>query len=150
MTKLLAALALVLLAACQSSHKLEENARYSKLALVVDKHEFSDIERKQAQANTPSDSRVGVGVGVGVGSGGFGGMMIGMGSTMGVHPYRSDEPAQIAHGAIRYTVRPLGTEERIEVLSYGQYKLGDCVKVLAGHPTEFPRFFELKPDERCN
>jgi len=27
--------------------------------------------------------------------------------------------------------------------------VGDCVKVLAGHPTEYPRFFELKPGEHC-
>jgi len=46
-------------------------------------------------------------------------------------------------------VQPLGSAERIEVMSYGHHKMGDCVKVLAGHPTEFPRFFELKPGERC-
>jgi len=153
MKKYIATLALVLLAACQSTPKLEDDVRYTKLATVVDKHEFSEVERKQAQANRPSDSNVGVGVGIGVGSGGglgggsfgFGGMMIGMGG----HPDRHDEPPQIAKGAIRYTAQPLGTEERIEVMSYEQYKVGDCVKVLAGHPTEYPRFFELKPDEHC-
>ena len=68
---------------------------------------------------------------------------------MGTHPDRNDEPPQVAQGAIRYTAQPLGSGERIEVMSYGQYKVGDCVKVLAGHPTEYPRFFELKSDERC-
>ena len=149
MKKYIAALALVLLSACQSTPKLEDDVRYTKLATVVDRHEFSELERTQAQANRPGDSNVGVGVGIGVGSGvgsfGFGGMMIGMGG----HPDRRDEPPQVAKGAIRYTAQPLGTEERIEVMSYGQYKVGDCVKVLAGHPTEYPRFFELKPDEHC-
>jgi hypothetical protein len=61
---------------------------------------------------------------------------------------RRDEPPQVALGAIRYAVQlPAGTE-RIEVMSYGQYKVGDSVKVLAGHPTEYPRFFELKPGEQ--
>jgi len=150
MKKYIAMLALVLLAACQSAAKLENDTRYAKLATVVDRHEFSEVERKQAQASRPSDSNVGVGVGVGVGSGGssfgFGGVMIGMGG----HPDRRDEPPQVALGAIRYTVQPLGTEERVEVMSYGQYKVGDCVKVLAGHPREYARFFELKPGERCD
>jgi hypothetical protein len=35
------------------------------------------------------------------------------------------------------------------MMSYRSYKAGDCVKVLVGHPTEFPRLFELKPGERC-
>jgi hypothetical protein len=34
-------------------------------------------------------------------------------------------------------------------MSYAQYKVGDCVRVLAGHPTEYPRFFELKQGEHC-
>jgi hypothetical protein len=62
---------------------------------------------------------------------------------------KHDEAPQIAKGANRYTVQPLHSTERIEVMSYGQYKVGDCVKVLAGHPTEYPRFFELKPGEHC-
>jgi hypothetical protein len=135
MKKYIATLALVLLAACQSTPRLEDDVRYTKLATVVDKHEFSEVERKQAKANSPGDSNVGVGVGIGVGSGGgggfgFGGMMIGMGG----HPDRSDKQPQVAKGAIRYTAQPLGTDERIEVMSYEQYKVGDCVKVLAGHP----------------
>ncbi len=149
MKTIIAAILLALLAACQSTPKLEEDARYVRLATVVDIHEFTETERKQAQANSPHDSRTGVGfsVGVGSGSGGsFGGVMLGMGSTVGG---RRDELPQIAHGANRYTVQPLGSTERIEVMSYGRYKVGDCVKVLAGHPTEFPRFFELKPGELC-
>ena len=150
MKKYIAMLALVLLAACQSAPKLEDDTRYTKLATVVDRHEFSEVERKQAQANRPSDSNVGVGIGLGVGTGGsggfgFGGVMMGMGG----HPDRRDEAPQVALGAIRYTVQPLGSEERVEVMSYAQYQVGDCVKVLAGHPSEYPRFFELKPDERC-
>jgi hypothetical protein len=149
MKKYIATLALALLAACQSTPRLEDDTRYAKLATVVDKHEFSEVERKQAKANSPGDSSAGFGFGVGVGtggSGGFGGIMLGMGG----HPDRRDEQPQISRGAIRYTVQPLGSEERVEVMSYGQYKVGDCVKVLAGHPSEYPRFFALKPDERCN
>jgi hypothetical protein len=59
------------------------------------------------------------------------------------------EPPQIANGAYRITKQPLGNAERIEVMSYEKYKAGDCVKVLAGHATELPRFFELKPGEHC-
>ena len=145
MKKYIATLALVFLASCQSTPKLEDDVRYAKLATVVVKHEFSETERKQAQANSPRDSNVGFGFGIGMGNGGFGGIMMGMGG----QPDRRDEQPQVAKGAIRYTVQPQGSEERIEVMSYGHYKLGDCVKVLAGHPTEFPRFFELKPGEHC-
>lgn len=145
----IALLALVLLAACQSTPKLEDDTRYAKLATVVEIHEYSEVERKQAKANTPGDSNVGFGVGVGVGSGGFGsfgGMMLGLGG----HADHSDDQPKVANGANRYTVKLLGSEERVEVMSYGKYKVGDCVKVLAGHPSEYPRFFELKPGERCN
>lgn len=144
----IAALALIMLAACQSTPRLEDDARYVKLATVVAKHEFSEVERKQAQASRPSDSRISLGVGVGVSSG-YSGMMFGMGGMMGAHPDKHDEPPQVAQGAIRYTVQLPGKEERIEVMSYDQYKVGDCVKVLAGHPTEYPRFFKLKADEVC-
>jgi len=143
----IALLVLLFLAACQSTPGLEDDPRYAKLATVVDRHEFSEIERKQAQANTPG-GRVSIGIGVGSGGtfgGGFGGMMFGMGD----HRDARDEQPQIARGAIRYTVQPVGSSERVEVMSYAQYKVGDCVKVLAAHPTEFPRFFELKPEERC-
>ena len=150
MKKFFAATSLVLLAACQSAPKLENDARYVRLAIVVDKHEFTEVERKQAQANRPGDSGVEVGLSVGVGSGGsFGGVMLGMGSTMGDRRDSRDEPPQVAHGANRFTVQPLNSDERIEVMSYGRYHVGDCVKVLVGHPTEFPRFFELKPGEHC-
>jgi hypothetical protein len=148
MQNIFAAIALVLLAACQSAPKLEEDARYVKLATVVDRHEFTEVERKQAAAHTPSDVRGSVGVGVSIGGGfgfGFGGIMLGIGDQ---HTQR-DEPPQVAQGANRYTVQPLRSTERIEVMSYTQYKVGDCVKVLAGHPTEYPRFFELKPGEHC-
>lgn len=148
MKKFFVATLLVLLAACQSAPKLEDDTRYVRLARVLDKHEFTEVERKQAEANRPSDSSMGVGLSVGVGNGGgFGGVMLGMGSTMGDR--RSDEPPRVANGANRFTVQPLDSKERIEVMSYGPYKVGDCVKVLVGHPTEFPRFFELKPGERC-
>ncbi|MDO8989207.1 MAG: hypothetical protein Q7U91_06200 [Sideroxyarcus sp.] len=151
MKKIIAAIALVLLAACQSTPKLEEDTRYVKLATVVDRHEFTEVERKQAAAHTPSDVQGSVGIGLSVGSGGgigigFGGIMLGMGDQ---HTKR-DEPPQVARGANRYTVQPLHSTERIEVMSYGQYQVGDCVKVLAGHPTEYPRFFTLKPDEHCD
>lgn len=150
MKTLIAAIAVTLLAACQSTPKLEEDARYVRLATVVDVHEFTEIERKQAQANRPSDGSTGVGFSVGVGTGtygSFGGVSVGIGHTLGS---RRDKPPQIADGANRFTVQPLGSTERIEVMSLGHYKMGDCVKVLAGHPTEFPRFFPLKPGERCN
>ena len=151
MKNIFAAIALVLLAACQSTPKLEEDARYVKLATVVDRHDFTEVERKQAAAHTNPDTHTSVGVGLSVGGGsggfgfGFGGIMLGLGDQ---HTSR-DEPPQIAQGANRYTVQPLHSTERIEVMSYGQYKVGDCVKVLAGHPTEYPRFFELKPGEHC-
>ncbi len=146
MKKYIAMLALVLLAACQSMH-LEDDPRYAKLATVVDRHDFSELERKQAKANTPSDSNVSIGIGVGSGigyGGGFGSMMFGMGRDN----IRDDQP-KVAKGAIRYTVQLLGSEERVEVMSYLQYKVGDCVKVLANHPDEYPRFFDLKPGEHC-
>lgn len=152
MKTIIAATLLALLAACQSTPRLEEDARYVRFATVVDIHEFTETERKQAQANMPRDSRVGVGVSVGVGSGGgggFGGVMLGIGSSLDGRRDSRDGLPQIANGANRYTVQPQGSTERIEVMSYGRYKLGDCVKVLAGHPTEFPRFFDLKPGEFC-
>jgi len=146
----LAATLLAMLAACQTTPRLEDDARYVRLARVVDVHEFTDLERKQAEANRPSDTRVGVGIGFGVGSGGsFGGVMLGMGTGTGDRQDSRDEPPQVANGAIRYTVQPLHSDERIEVMSYGNYKAGDCVRVLVGHPTAFPRFFALKPGERC-
>jgi len=140
---------LALLAACQNTPTLEDDARYVKLAIVVEKHEFTAIERKQAEANAPSDTHIGVGMSVGVGSGGsIGGMMLGIGSMFGGHDSRNELP-QVANGANRFTVQPLNSSERFEVMSYGPYKVGDCVKVFVGHPTEFSRFFELKPGEHC-
>jgi hypothetical protein len=151
MKTLIAVILLAILAACQSTHRLEDDGRYVRLARVVDVHEFTELERKQAEANRPSDTRVGVGMGIGVGSGGsFGGIMLGMGTEIGERRDSRDEPPQVANGANRYTVQPLNSNERIEVMSYGKYKVGDCVKVLAGHPTEYPRFFESKPGERCD
>lgn len=150
MKKMIALLALALLGACQSTPRLEEDTRYVKLAHVVDVHEFTELERKQAEASRPSTSRVGVSVGIGMGSGGgFGGVMMGMGNVLGDHSDSDDKQPQIAHGAIRYTVQLLENKERIEVMSYTRYKMGDCVKVLAGHPSEYPRFFDLKASERC-
>ena len=98
MKHIFAAIALVLLAACHSAPKLEEDARYVKLATIVDRHDFTDVERKQAAAHTPSDTHGSIGIGVGVGSGsgggfgfGFGGIMMGMGD----QPARRDEPPQL-------------------------------------------------------
>jgi hypothetical protein len=150
MKKLLATGLLVLLAACQSAPRLEDDTRYVRLARVVDVHEFTEAERKEAKLQRPGDSRVGVGVSIGVGSGGgFGGLMVGAGSMWGDGRDRRKEPPQVADGANRFTVQPLNSSERLEVMSYGKYKAGDCVKVLHGHPNEFPRLFDLKPGERC-
>lgn len=148
MSKIIAVMAMALLAACQSTSRLEEDARYVKLAQVVDVHEYTDVEREQAKASSSSGS-VSVGVGIGIGSGSFSGGMFGIGGMMGDRHDSRDEPPQVARGANRYTVQPLGSKERIEVMSYEHHKVGDCVKVLAGHPSEYPRFFELKAGERC-
>lgn len=141
-------LAVLLLTACQSAPRLEDDPRYAKLATVVHKREFSALERDQAResANQP---RIHFGIGFGMGMGShdsFGGMMMGMNN----HDNPEDEQPQIAKGAIRYTVQPLRSKENIEVLSYEQYKAGDCVKVLTSPPAEFPRLLELKAGERCD
>lgn len=142
MKTFIAILALVLLSACQSTHRLEKDTRYIRLATVTDKYEFSEFERNQAETDSPRDSNAGAKIGIG----GFGGIMLGLGD----HHDNSELQPQISDGANRYTVQPVGSAERIEVLSCGQYNVGDCVKVLAGHPGEFPRFFALKAGERCN
>jgi hypothetical protein len=103
---IIAAILLALLAACRSTPRLEDDARYVHLATVMDIHEFTEIERKQAQANRPSDTHAGVGIGVGAGSGGSFGVM------------------------------SLGSTERIEVMSRGHHKMCDCVKVLAGQASK--------------
>ena len=142
-----------LLVACQSTPRLEDDARYVKLAKVVDVHEFTDAERKEAAKTAPrsSDSGVSFGLGIGVGTGGgFGGLMMGAGPGMNSGYDKRKEPPQVAHGANRFTVQPLNKGERIEVMSYKHYKVGDCVKVLTGHPTEFPRLFDPKEGEHCN
>lgn len=148
MDRIIAAMGLALLAACQSTPGLEEDARYVKLAQVVDVHEYTDAERQQAKAGSSRGS-VSIGIGVGIGSGSFSGGMFGFGGMMENRHDDRDEPPQVARGANRYTVQPLGSKERIEVMSYEHHKVGDCVKVLAGHPSEYPRFFELKAGERC-
>ncbi len=142
---------LFLLAACQSAPKLEDDTRYVRLARVVDVHVFTEAERKEAKLHNSSDSGVGVGVGVSIGVGtgggfgGFGGLMIGTGSRRD-----SNKPPQAANGANRFTVETVDKAERIEVMSYGNYKARDCVKLLMGHPTEFARLFDLKPGEHCD
>ena len=68
MKKIFAAALLTLLGACQSAPKLEDDASYVSLARVVDEHEFTEVERKQAEANRPGDSSMGVGMSVGVGN----------------------------------------------------------------------------------
>ncbi|MDH4234966.1 MAG: hypothetical protein OEV15_07520 [Gallionella sp.] len=148
MKKFFAAITLVLLAACQSAPRLEDDALHVKLGRIVDMHEFTEVERKRAAASRPRDTKVGVGVSVGVDSGGtFGGLMLGMGSSVDDH---SEEPPQIENGANRYIVEPQGSKELVEVMSYGRYNVGNCVKVLVDHPTAFPRFFDLKPGEHCD
>jgi hypothetical protein len=143
---------LVLLAACQSTPRLENDTRYVRFAKVVKVYVFTDAERKEAAKTAPrrSDTRVGVGVGVGVGTGGvgFGSVTIGVGSVLGSERSR-DIPPQVAYGANRFTVQPLHSSEHIEVMSYGKFKVGDCVKLFSGHPTEYARLFELKPGEQC-
>jgi hypothetical protein len=151
MKKILAALSLSLLAACQSNPPLEEDARYIRFAKVVEVRVFTDAERKEAEKTVPrtSDGSVGVGIGIGVGSGGsFGSVMIGGGTLLGNGRSR-DVPPQVAYGANRFTVQPLHSNERIEVMSYGKFKVGDCVKLFSGHPTEYSRLFDLKPGEHC-
>jgi hypothetical protein len=141
-----------LLVACQSAPKLEDDARYVKLAKVVDVREFTDVERKEAAKTAPrsSDSSVGLSIGIGVGTGGgFGGLMVGTGTGLDSGRDRRKEPPQVAYGANRFTVQPLNTNERVEVMSYKRYKAGDCVKVLTGHPTEFSRLFDPKEGEHC-
>jgi hypothetical protein len=150
MSRGIALVALILLAACQSGPQLEDDTRYVRLAKVVDVHVYTDAERKDAKMQKPSDSRVGVGVSVGVGTGGgFGGLMVGAGSMLGGSRHDQNEPPQAAYGANRYTVETLEKRERFEVMSYGNYKIGDCVKVMMGHPTEFARLFDLKLGETC-
>lgn len=141
---------LLLLAGCKSGPSLEDDVRYVKYARVVDIHVYSEAERKEAKAQLPSNVRVGGGMSVGFGSGGgsFGGMMIGMGTTLG-DQRDENQPPQVAYGANRFTVVTEGKAERFELNSYGKFKVGDCVKVLMGHPTEYARLFKLKSDEHC-
>ncbi|HEY0666396.1 MAG TPA: hypothetical protein VGD24_10045 [Gallionella sp.] len=138
-------IALALLAACQLTPRLADDPRYVRMATVVEIHEFTDLERKQDRASRTGVS-VGVGINVGVGTG-FGGMMLGMGSR--VDEPRDREPPQIGRGANRITVQVVGSGERIEVMSYKKHKIGDCVKVLTGHPSEYPRFFTPSSNENC-
>lgn len=143
---------LFLLVACQSTPRLEDDTRYVKLAKVVDVHVFTDAERKEAAKMAPrsNDSGVSFGIGIGVGTGGYSGMMIGANTGLNSGHDKRKEPPQVASGANRFTVQPLNTSERIEVMSYKHYKVGDCVKVLTGHPTEFARLFDPKEGEHCN
>jgi len=151
--KFIALSALSLLAACQSTPNLGDDARYVRLAKVIEVHEFTDAERKEAAKSVPRthDSGVGMGIGIGIGSGGigFGGISLGMGTSLGGRDDRHDPP-QVAHGANRFTVQPVNTKERIEVMSYGKFQVGDCVKLMSGHPSEYARLFDLKPGERCD
>jgi hypothetical protein len=143
-------LALSLLAACQTAPKLEDDARYTRLARVVDVHVYSDAERREAAKTEPrgGNTSVGVGVGFGLGGGGsFGGIMLGAPVGGGS---RREVPPLVSQGANRYTVQPLGSNEKREVNSYGKYKVGDCVKLFSGHPSEYDRLFDLKPGESCD
>lgn len=149
MKKYLALTALILLTACQSAPRLEDDTRYVRLAKVVDVHVFSDAERKEAAKTAPRSGNSSVGVGIGFGTG-FGGVMLGAGTSLGGGSSSRDLPPQVSAGANRYTVQPLHTGERIEVMSYKPYKVGDCVKVLSGHPTEFARLYDPKAGEHCD
>lgn len=145
MKQVIAIALLAVLAACQSTPALEDDARYVRLARVVDVHVYTETERKEAQRQRRGGG-VGVGIDIGIGTGGgFGGVLFGVGGALD-----TDESPQVADGANRFTVETLDPAERIEVLSYGNYKVGDCVKVLTGHPSEYARLFELKPGERCD
>jgi hypothetical protein len=119
----------------------------------VDVHVFTDTERKEARLRRPSRSRVTIGIGIGIGTGGFNsgydGWLFGGGLFGNDYEYRKEAP-RIDKGANRFTVETVDKAERIEVLSYGKFKVGDCVKVLTGHPTEYARLYKLKPDEHCN
>ena len=142
-------LSMALLAGCQTTPKLEDDPRYTRLARVVDVHVYTDAERKEAAKGEPRTRNTSVGLGVGFGFGGgggsFGGIMLGA----PVGGSRTELPPLVSRGANRYTVQPLGTAEKLEVNSYGKFKVGDCVKLYSGHPTEYDRLFELKPGESC-
>lgn len=152
MIKLLSAASLALLAACQNGPAPEDDTRYIRLAKVLDVHTFTDAERKEAAKTAPRshDSGVGMGIGIGVGSGGigFGGIALGAGTSLGGGRDRN-VPPNAAYGANRFTVQPLHSEELVEVMSYGKFQVGDCVKLFSGHPSEYTRLFDLKPGERC-
>lgn len=143
---------LLLLAACKSGPALEDDKRYVILAKVVDVHVYTEAERKEAKAQRPSETTLSIGMGIGFGSGGggFGGMMFGAGTPLDSRHRDSNESPQIAFGANRYTLEIKGSLERFEVMSYGKYKPGDCVKVLKGHPSAFARIFDLKKGESCD
>lgn len=151
MKRLFAALSVVLLAACQTAPKLEDDARYTRLARVVDLHVYTDAERQEAAKAEPhsSNTSVGVGVGFGFGSGGssFGGIMLGAPVGGGG---RRERPPLVSKGANRYTVQPLGSGDKLEVNSYDRFKVGDCVKLFSGHPSAYDRLFALKPGESCD
>ncbi|MGV8935171.1 MAG: hypothetical protein ACOH1I_11130 [Gallionellaceae bacterium] len=151
MNKLIYLAVLLLLAACKTAPSLEDDARYIKMARVVDVHVYTEAERKEAKAQLPSDVRVGGGLSVGVGSGGFGfgGLMLGMGTSVGDHQQDKNTPPQVAYGATRYTVVTMDKAERFELNSYAHFQIGDCVKVLMGHPTEYARLYTLRSGEHC-
>jgi hypothetical protein len=143
-----------LLAACQTTPNLESETKYIRLARVVDVHVYTDEERREAARTERREShtRVGLGVGfgfgIGSGGGGFGGVSIGM--PIDVEGSRSrDLPPLVSRGANRYTVQPLGSQARLEINSYGKFKVGECVKLFSGHPTEYDRLFPMKPGESC-
>ncbi len=146
MKRVFAAGSLAILAAC-SSTPLEQDASHIRFAKVTDVHVFSDVERKEAAKSEPRrDTGVGMGIGFGVGTfGGFGGVTLGT----GLGGRSRNVPPQISEGANRFTVQPVRSAERVEVISYGKYQAGDCVKLFSGHPTEYARLFDLKPGERC-
>jgi hypothetical protein len=150
MKKFVAATALALLAGCQST-PLEDDARYTRFARVVDVHVFNEAERKEAAKTEPRYNQSGVSMGIGLGygtGGGFGGIGLGYGTSLSDGRSRHIPPL-VSRGATRFTVQPLNSGERIELLSYGKFQVGDCVKLFSGHPTEYARLFDLKPGERC-
>lgn len=149
MKKLSLAVMAALLAACQNNPPLQNDARYIRMARVVAVHVYSEDERREAAKAPPraraSSPEVSVGIGFGTS---FGGLGVGVGGI--ISPVNKREmPPQPALGADRYTVEPLGSKEKLEVESYGKYKVGDCVKLFSGHPTEYARLFDLQPGETC-
>ena len=150
MKKLSLALVLALLAACQNNPPLQDEAHYMRYARVVAVHVYTDAERREAAASAPhvnrNEPRVTFGLSFGTNIGGIG---LNFGGLFTPQNRPRDIPPQPAWGADRYTVEPLGSHDRLEVESYGKYKVGDCVKLFSGAPKDYARLYDLQPGETC-